>query len=157
MAWSGSGRGLASRAGDVHRQAPDREFITKREEELLMRTFLRVRPLAGLAALSACALVVAVPASLAGASVRSSNSGNQFRQTNLISNRTDQGAQVVDPKLQNPWGLALGPETPLWVADNNGGVATIYTITPGGAMAASTGNVVTLPGGRASTGDGPSP
>jgi hypothetical protein len=75
----------------MHRQAPDREFITKREEELLMRTFLRVRPLAGLATLSACALVVAVPASLAEASVQN-NSGNQFRQTNLISNRTDQQA-----------------------------------------------------------------
>jgi uncharacterized protein (TIGR03118 family) len=115
-----------------------------------------MRPLAGLAALSACALAVAVPASLAGASVHD-NSQNQFHQTNLISDRTDQGAQVVDPNLQNPWGLALGPATPLWVADNNAGVATIYTITPGGAMAANTGNVVTLPGGRASTGDGPSP
>ena len=122
-----------------------------------MRTFFRVRPLAGLAVLSACALVVAVPASLAGASVHSSNSENQFRQANLISNRTDQGAQVVDTNLKNPWGLALGPATPLWVADNNAGVATIYTITPGGAMAANTNHVVTLPGGRASTGDGPSP
>jgi uncharacterized protein (TIGR03118 family) len=121
-----------------------------------MRTF-RVRPLTGLAALSACTLAVAVPASLAGASVHDNNSQNQFHQTNLISDRTDQGAQVVDPNLQNPWGLALGPATPLWVADNNAGVATVYTITPGGAMAANTGNVVTLPGGRASTGDGPSP
>jgi uncharacterized protein (TIGR03118 family) len=123
-----------------------------------MRRFSQTRPLAGLAALSACALVVAVPASLAGASVHDNNNfKNQFRQTNLISNRTDQGAQVVDPNLQNPWGLAQGPATPLWVADNNAGVATIYTITPGGATAANTGNVVTLPGGRASTGDGPSP
>ena len=124
-----------------------------------MRTFLRVRPLTGLAAVSACALAVAAPASLAGASVHGNNNHfrNQFRQTNLISNRTDQGAQVVDPNLQNPWGLAFGPATPLWVADNNAGTATIYTITPGGAMAANTGHVVTLPGGRASTMDGPSP
>jgi uncharacterized protein (TIGR03118 family) len=122
-----------------------------------MRTFSQVRPLTGLAAMSACALAVAVPASLAGASVHDNNSQNQFHQTNLISDRTDQGAQVVDHNLRNPWGLALGPATPLWVADNNAGVATIYTITPGGAMAANTGNVVTLPGGRASTGDGPSP
>jgi uncharacterized protein (TIGR03118 family) len=121
-----------------------------------MRTF-RVRPLTGLAAMSACALAVAVPASLAGASVHDNNSQNQFRQTNLISDRTDQGAQVVDPNLQNPWGLALSPTSPLWVANNNSGTAAIYTITPGGAVAANTGNVVTLPGGRASTGDGPSP
>ena len=122
-----------------------------------MRSFFRMRPLTGFAALSACALAVAVPASLAGASAHTNNPKNQFHQTNLISNRTDQGAQVVDPNLQNPWGLALGPATPLWVADNNAGVATLYTITPGGAMAANTGRVVMLPGGRASTMDGPSP
>ena len=57
----------------------------------------------------------------------------------------------------NPWGLALGPATPLWVADNNAGVATIYTINVGGTKVANTSHVVTLPGGRASTMDGPSP
>jgi uncharacterized protein (TIGR03118 family) len=108
-------------------------------------------------------LAVAVPAALAvavaapTASARSHRAENEFRQTNLISNRTDQGAQVVDPNLQNPWGLALGPTSPLWVADNNGGVATTYAITPGGTMAKNFGLTVTLPGGRQSTGDGPSP
>ena len=82
---------------------------------------------------------------------------NEFHQTNLISNLGNQGAQVVDANLQNPWGLAFGPTTPLWVSDNNAGVATIYAITPGGAMASKAGLTVTLPGGRASTGDGSSP
>jgi uncharacterized protein (TIGR03118 family) len=99
-------------------------------------------------------LVVTVPA--AGAAP-SGSGGNEFHQTNLISNRTDQGAQVVDTNLQNPWGLALGPGRPLWVADNNGGVATVYRINVGGTTATSANLTVTLPGSRASTGDGPSP
>jgi uncharacterized protein (TIGR03118 family) len=82
---------------------------------------------------------------------------NSYHQTNLISNRTDQGAQVVDPNLQNPWGLAFGPTNPLWVADNNVGVATVYTVNAGGTEAAKHNLTVALPGGRASTGDGPSP
>ena len=57
---------------------------------------------------------------------------NRYHQANLISNRSDQGAQVVDPNLQNPWGLAFGPTNPLWVADNNAAVATVYTVNAGG-------------------------
>ena len=82
---------------------------------------------------------------------------NSYHQTNLISNRGDQGAQVVDPNLQNPWGLAFGPTNPLWVADNNAAVATVYTVNAGGTTAAKDDLTVALPGGRASTGDGPSP
>lgn len=82
---------------------------------------------------------------------------NRYHQANLISNRGDQGAQVVDPNLQNPWGLAFGPTTPLWVADNNVTVATVYTVNAGGTAAAKGNLTVSLPGGRSSTGDGPSP
>ena len=82
---------------------------------------------------------------------------NRYHQANLISNRSDQGAQVVDPNLQNPWGLAFGPANPLWVADNNAAVATVYTVNAGGTEAAKRNLTVALPGGRASTGDGPSP
>src|SRR2546423_6317039 len=49
-----------------------------------------------------------------------------FTQTNLVSNRTDQGAGVVDPSLQNPWGISAGPTTPMWVSDNGAGVTTLY-------------------------------
>jgi uncharacterized protein (TIGR03118 family) len=123
-----------------------------------MSRFSRSRTIATLAA---GLVAVAIPASAAAAAAHgarpTSDHGNEFRQTNLISDLANQGAQVVDPNLQNPWGLALGPTTPLWVADNNGNVATIYTITPGGTMAANTNHVVTLPGGRASTGDSASP
>ncbi|HEX4661952.1 MAG TPA: TIGR03118 family protein [Streptosporangiaceae bacterium] len=120
-----------------------------------MLRFTRSRTLPALAAgLIAVAVPAAATAAVAGGA---SNHENEFRQTNLISNRTDQGAQVADPNLQNPWGLAMGPATPLWVADNNAGVATIYTINPGGTMAQKVPAMVTLPGGRVSTMDGPSP
>ena len=97
---------------------------------------------------------VAVPA----ASAWGSGSGNnEFRQTNLVSDLPNQGAQVVDPNLKNPWGLALSPTSPLWVSDNATGVATVYNIAPGGRSATPVPLVVSIPGGRASTGDGPSP
>jgi uncharacterized protein (TIGR03118 family) len=108
-------------------------------------------------------LAVAVPTAVAvatavpGASAMTFGAENEFHQTNLISDRGDQGAQVVDPNLQNAWGLALSPTSPLWVADNNAGVATLYSINVGGTTAAKVPLTVTLPGGRASTGDGSSP
>jgi uncharacterized protein (TIGR03118 family) len=122
-----------------------------------MSRFSRLRKPAALTA--GVLAAVAVPATIAAASTGTVRAAghNEFRQTNLISDLGNQGAQVVDPDLKNPWGLALGPATPLWVADNNAGAATIYTISPGGTTAQKVTNTVTLPGGRASTGDGPSP
>jgi uncharacterized protein (TIGR03118 family) len=95
--------------------------------------------------------------STAGRAGASPAAQNEFRQTNLISNRTDQGAQIVDANLRNPWGLALGPTSPLWVANNNGNDATVYSINVGGTKASGPLLTVPLPGGRASTGDGASP
>ena len=96
-------------------------------------------------------LAVAIPAALAvsvaapAASARTHGHDNEFRQTNLVSNLTTVGAQIVDPNLKNPWGLAFGPTTPLWVADNGTSVATLYGVSPGGATATQVPLVVTLP------------
>jgi len=96
-------------------------------------------------------LAVAVPAALAvavaapAASARTHGHDNEFRQTNLVSDLTTVGAQIVDPNLKNPWGLAFGPTTPLWVADNGTSVATLYGVSPGGATATQVPLVVTLP------------
>ncbi|MBV9382577.1 MAG: TIGR03118 family protein [Streptosporangiaceae bacterium] len=105
-------------------------------------------------------LAIMVPATMAAAAApggASAAARNAFHQTNLISDLGNQGAQVVDPNLKNSWGLALGPATPLWVADNNAGVATVYSVNAGGTMAQKAALTVTLPGGRKSTGDGSSP
>jgi uncharacterized protein (TIGR03118 family) len=96
-------------------------------------------------------LAVAVPAALAvsvaapAASARTHGHDNEFRQTNLVSDLNTVGAQIVDPNLKNPWGLAFGPTTPLWVADNGTSVATLYGVSPGGATATQVPLVVTLP------------
>ena len=97
-------------------------------------------------------LAVAVPAAVAvatavpGASALAFGAQNDFHQTNLISDRSDQGAQVVDPNLQNSWGLAQSPTSPLWVADNGTGVATLYSVGVGGATAQKVNLTVTIPG-----------
>jgi uncharacterized protein (TIGR03118 family) len=69
----------------------------------------------GLAAAVAMA-VLAVPAAALA---------HGYRQTNLVSDQPGV-AQITDPNLVNAWGLAAGPTTPLWVADNGTSVATIY-------------------------------
>jgi uncharacterized protein (TIGR03118 family) len=96
-------------------------------------------------------LAFAVPAALAvavaapAASARTHGHDNEFTQTNLVSDLSTVGAQIVDPNLKNPWGLAFGPTTPLWVADNGTSVATLYGVSPGGATATQVPLVVTLP------------
>jgi uncharacterized protein (TIGR03118 family) len=60
-----------------------------------------------------------------GGSAGASAMHHGYRQTNLVSDIPGR-AQLTDPNLVNPWGLAAGPTTPLWVADNGTGVATLY-------------------------------
>ena len=128
-------------------------------EEIHSMSFRHVRPrslalgLLAAAVPTAVVLATVVPSGTALAS----GGGNEFQQTNLISNRSDQGAQVVDPGLQNAWGLAMSATSPLWVSDNNSGLATVYRINAGGTTAVKVPLNVTVPGGRVSTNDGSSP
>ena len=117
--------------------------------------FLRLRSFT--VSMLAVAVAVAVAVAAPGASARASSAPNDFHQTNLISDLGNQGAQLVDSNLHNPWGLALSPTSPLWVANNNSGNATLYRINVGGTTVQKVNLTVALPGGRASTGDGPSP
>lgn len=111
-----------------------------------------------LAAATALGLAVAVPGGSALAAAPGHHShDSEYHQTNLISDLDNQGAQLVDKNLLNAWGLAFGPATPLWVADNNAGVATVYRIAVGGGSVTNAGLVVSVPGGRDSTGDSSSP
>jgi uncharacterized protein (TIGR03118 family) len=50
-----------------------------------------------------------------------------YKQTNLVSNLSNQGAATVDPNLRNPWGITRSPGgSPWWVGNNNSGVSTLY-------------------------------
>jgi uncharacterized protein (TIGR03118 family) len=52
----------------------------------------------------------------ASASERGHDRDNAFRQVNLVSDLDTFGPDVlVDPAVKNPWGIAMGPTTPLWV------------------------------------------
>lgn len=52
-----------------------------------------------------------------------------YNQTNLVSDDSSIPAATNDPNLVNPWGIAAGPNTPFWIADNEAGVSTIYDST----------------------------
>jgi uncharacterized protein (TIGR03118 family) len=54
-----------------------------------------------------------------------------YTQTNLVSNIPIPGqAPLLDPNLQNAWGLVASPGgSPWWVSNNAGGTSTLYTIT----------------------------
>jgi uncharacterized protein (TIGR03118 family) len=57
---------------------------------------------------------------------RSLLSGNVL-QTNLVSDLPGVAA-VTDPHLVNPWGISESSTSPFWIADNNAGVSTLYSV-----------------------------
>ena len=75
--------------------------------------------LAGTAAGLAAAL--AVPIGAAQAAPKDS----RFEQVDVVSDQPGVAA-IQDPLLVNAWGLALSPTSPLWVANNGSGTATLY-------------------------------
>jgi len=58
-------------------------------------------------------------------SLSRSASAQHYQQTNLVSDVPGLAA-TTDPNLVNPWGIARGPSSPWWVADNGTGVSTLY-------------------------------
>jgi uncharacterized protein (TIGR03118 family) len=69
--------------------------------------------------------VVAASAALSGvaaqgsANAAESRSDDAFQQVNLVSDLGGGFAQLQDPAVINPWGIAMGPDTPLWVNNNS--------------------------------------
>lgn len=55
----------------------------------------------------------------------SGSAGTTFQRTNLVSDQAGIG-KTTDPHLVNAWGLAFGPDTFFWVANNGTGTATVY-------------------------------
>ena len=69
-----------------------------------------------------------------------------YRVTNLVSDIPGL-AQVTDPNLVNAWGLAAGPATPIWVANNGSDNSTLYRGAVGGTPVSIVPLVVGVPGG----------
>jgi uncharacterized protein (TIGR03118 family) len=106
------------------------------KRQVSIRTLTRALAVSGAALL---ALSVAAPANAAPATSR-------FNRVDLISDQTGK-APLVDPNLVNAWGLALGPATPLWVANNGTNTSTIYAGGVDGATPTKVPLTVTIPGG----------
>jgi uncharacterized protein (TIGR03118 family) len=63
-------------------------------------------------------------AGLAGPATAGKNA-NSYHRTKLVSDQPGEAAHQ-DPNLVNAWGLAAGPTTPWWVADNGTDKSTLY-------------------------------
>jgi uncharacterized protein (TIGR03118 family) len=52
-----------------------------------------------------------------------------FADTALVSDKVGVVATttVIDANLSNPWGVAVGPALPFWIADNNSNLSTLYS------------------------------
>ncbi|HEX3960866.1 MAG TPA: TIGR03118 family protein [Trebonia sp.] len=56
-------------------------------------------------------------------------------------------APLLDPDLKNPWGAALTPTSPLWVANQGTRTSTVYSLAAGVSKAAKSKKLrITLPG-----------
>ncbi|MDQ1691894.1 MAG: hypothetical protein QOD87_2002 [Pseudonocardiales bacterium] len=107
-----------------------------------------IRAVAVLAAAASSLVLVAPSAAGAENRHRGEHHGNRLAvsQVNLVSDLATVGASVVDPDLVNPWGLALGPTSPLWSANNGTDTATLYSSAAGSTTAAKVSAVrVTFP------------
>jgi len=70
----------------------------------------------------------------------------RYTQDNLVSDQAGK-ADIRDRDLVNAWGLAFGPSTPGWVADNGTDVSTLYTGDINGTPVAKFPLTVSIPGG----------
>jgi len=71
-----------------------------------------------------------------------------FSATSLVSDAAGSGALTTDANLVNAWGIAFGPTSPAWVANNHTGSSTLYDGN-GKAQPAAAPLVVALPGSTA--------
>ncbi len=76
-----------------------------------------------------------------------------YTRINLVSDIAGV-ARFTDPHLVNPWGLGFSATSPFWVADNNGGVSTLYN-GRGQAFPVGSPLVVTIPTPTSATGGTP--
>ncbi len=79
--------------------------------------------------------------------VNASAQTNAYRQTNLVSDLPNTAAHL-DPNLVNPWGLALIPGKPFFIADNHRGLVRTYDAQGNDAL--PVGFAILVPAGDAS-------
>src|SRR3954467_8265762 len=70
----------------------------------------------------------------------------RYTQRDLVAD-VPGAAELADSSLVNAWGLAFGPTTPAWVADNGTDVSTLYSGAVGATPVAKVPLTVSIPGG----------
>jgi uncharacterized protein (TIGR03118 family) len=88
------------------------------------------------------ALVAASIVLLGAAPAQADPPTSRFTEVDQVSDQAGH-AKLTDTNLVNAWGLALGPTTPLWVANNGTSTATVYTGGLGGAAVGKAALTVT--------------
>ena len=83
-----------------------------------------------------------------------SQTASGFADTALVSDKVGVVATttVIDANLQNPWGIAVGPGLPFWIADNNSNLSTLYSgkgAVETGAVTGSNGLGISIPASAA--------
>ena len=79
---------------------------------------------------------------------------NAYIQHNLVAD-TPGVADLTDPNLVNPWGIAQSATSPFWISDNGTGLATVYSTSATATLTVASLKV-TIPRGAASgAGTGP--
>lgn len=103
-----------------------------------------------LAVLGGLALALAATAAAVGATYDGPRDGQHdsaYRQLNLVSDIPGV-ARITDPNLVNPWGVAAGPTTPIWVSDNATDLSTLYAGGIDGSIPQILPLVVRIPLGK---------
>ncbi len=56
---------------------------------------------------------------------------HKYEQTNLVSDHEDDEYEAarIDATLVNPWGIAVNPNGPIWIASNGTGMSQVYDNT----------------------------
>ena len=70
--------------------------------------------------------VIIAAITLTTGAARADNDDLAYSQTNLVSNGTASTVGAPDMHLKNPWGIAMLPGAPFWIADNGTGFSTLY-------------------------------
>jgi uncharacterized protein (TIGR03118 family) len=119
--------------------------LNRQESAMSLRS--KGRPLAvATAVLGGLALIAPTTAS----AHQQSGTPLAVQQVNLVSDQPGKAA-LTDADLVNPWGLSLGPTTPLWSSNNGTSTSTLYSSAAGSTTATKVPTVrvnVPLPTGQ---------
>ena len=101
-------------------------------------------------AVLALTLVTAIASTAAavalGQGIAAAGGPGSYAQTNLVADTAGK-AELKDGALVNSWGLALGPQTFAWTANNGSGTSTFYSGGVNGSPAVKVPLNVSIPGG----------